>query len=153
MFSFSDVAVSSIEHARCNLSRILKAVWRSEYAAIAVVRGEPGDGMNVDNLEWRELFGRALLDLHPDELIKRIEETRSAIRARLRELPHDTDHRSQRGSMYDALHALRFLRSRIPKNYTDDDTTAFATRPSGEHLGSEAASIAMAPTKRHGEAI
>jgi hypothetical protein len=67
--------------------------------------------MNVSNLEWRELFGSALLELDTGKLIGRIEEARSAISVRLRELPHDSDHRSERGSMYDALYALKFLRS------------------------------------------
>jgi hypothetical protein len=92
--------------------------------------------MNVSNLEWRELFGSALLELHPDKLIERIEETRSAIRARLRELPHDSDHRSERGSMYDRLHALKFLRSRIPRNCcTGNGKSASTTRPSRDQLG------------------
>jgi hypothetical protein len=111
--------------------------------------------MNVSNLEWRELFGSALLELDAGKLIGRIEEARSAISVRLRELPHDSDHRSERGSMYDALYALKFLRSRIPRGCGTGDhgKSASTARSSGAQLSADAAPIPTASKKRSGEPI
>lgn len=109
--------------------------------------------MSASNLEWRELFGGALLELDANKLIERIEKARSAIATRLRELPHDSDHRSERGSMYDASHALKFLCSRIPRDCGTGDhgKSASTAWSSGPQL--DAAAAATVSKKRSGEPI
>ena len=64
------------------------------------------------NVGWQELYQAALLELRPDELRRRIDESEKAIQQRIVELSrNDSSSEEERRAMDDALRGLRVLAS------------------------------------------
>ena len=60
---------------------------------------------------WYQLCAAAVVELDPKQLIERVAAAEAAIRGRLRDLQHDSDHHAERQLMEDAQRTLKFLRS------------------------------------------
>jgi hypothetical protein len=64
------------------------------------------------NLDWRELYHAAMLELRPEELLQRIDDAEKAIQGRIAELRQDdSDSREESRALDDALRGLRVLAS------------------------------------------
>jgi hypothetical protein len=59
---------------------------------------------------WYQLYASAIVELDPEQLIKRVNATEAAINGRLRDLQYDSDHHEERQTMGDAQRTLAFLR-------------------------------------------
>ncbi len=64
----------------------------------------------IKSQSWYQLCADAVIELDPKLLIERVDAAEAAIRGRLRDLQHDSDHHEERQLMDDAQRTLAFLR-------------------------------------------
>jgi hypothetical protein len=63
---------------------------------------------------WYSLYAAAMVELNHKVLLERMNDTETAIEARLHELRHVSDHHAERQEIDDAIRNLTLLRSCYP---------------------------------------
>ena len=66
----------------------------------------------LENKSWKERYMQTILEVNGQKMPERIAATRRAIAGRLRDLEHDSDHRTERTRMEAALRALSLFEGR-----------------------------------------
>lgn len=65
--------------------------------------------MFAEDKPWFQAYRAAILEIDPQKLPGRILAAKEAVRLRLKDIEHDTDHHVERHQIEDALNSLRML--------------------------------------------
>jgi len=67
----------------------------------------------LSHQEWKALYAAAMLETDTTHMRQRIERADSVMRARLRQLPHESSPRSEQTELHSALNYLHCLRKTL----------------------------------------